>query len=37
MSTILNTLKKLEEEKSVLEKNVDLKGLLLQGQETIYP
>jgi hypothetical protein len=37
MSTILNTLKKLEEEKSVLEKNVDLRGLLLQGQETIYP
>jgi len=37
MSTILNTLKKLEEEKSVLEKNVDLKGLLLQGQETLYP
>lgn len=36
MSTILNTLKKLEEEKSVLEKNVNLKGLLLQGQETIY-
>ncbi len=37
MSTILNTLKKLEEEKSVLEKNVDLKGLLLQGQDSIYP
>lgn len=37
MSTILNTLKKLEEEKSVLEKNVNLKGLLLQGQESIYP
>jgi hypothetical protein len=37
MSTILNTLKKLEEEKSVLEKNIDLKGLLLQGQETLYP
>jgi hypothetical protein len=37
MSTILNTLKKLEEEKSVLEKNVNLKGLLLQGQETVYP
>jgi hypothetical protein len=38
MSTILSTLKKLEEEKSVLEKNIDLKGLLLQGQEEpIYP
>lgn len=37
MSTILNTLKKLEEEKSVLEKNINLKGLLLQGQETTYP
>jgi|GEM_PF-422475 len=37
MSTILNTLKKLEEEKSVLEKNISLKGLLLQGQESVYP
>ncbi len=37
MSTILSTLKKLEEEKSVLEKNIDLKGLLLQGQEPVYP
>jgi len=37
MSTILNTLKKLEEEKSVLEKNIDLKGLLLQGQNSVYP
>ena len=37
MSTILSTLKKLEEEKSVLEKNIDLKGLLLQGQEPLYP
>jgi hypothetical protein len=37
MSTILNTLKKLEEEKSVLEKNVNLKGLLLQGQESTFP
>ena len=37
MSTILNTLKKLEEEKSVLEKNIDLKGLLLQGQDSVYP
>ncbi len=32
MSTILKTLKKLEEEKSVLEKNNDLKGLVLQGE-----
>ncbi len=31
MSTILKTLKKLEEEKSVLEKKHDLKGLVLQG------
>lgn len=37
MSTILNTLKKLEEEKSVLEKNINLKGLLLQGQDSVYP
>jgi len=37
MSTILNTLKKLEEEKSVLEKNINLKGLLLHGQESVYP
>ncbi len=37
MSTILNTLKKLEEEKSVLDKNIDLKGLLLQGQDSAYP
>ena len=37
MSTILNTLKKLEEEKSVLEKNINLKGLLLQGQDSAYP
>jgi len=37
MSTILNTLKKLEEEKSVLEKNIDLRELLLQGQEGAYP
>jgi len=37
MSTILNTLKKLEEEKSVLEKNINLKGLLLQGQEPAFP
>jgi hypothetical protein len=37
MSTILNTLKKLEEEKSVLEKKIDLKSLLIQGQDTLYP
>lgn len=36
MSTILNTLKKLEEEKSVLEKKIDLKSLLIQGQDTPY-
>ena len=34
MSTILKTLKKLEEEKSVLEKNNDLKGLVLQGGDS---
>ena len=33
MSTILKTLKKLEEEKSVLEQNVDLKGLVLHGDD----
>jgi hypothetical protein len=37
MSTILNTLKKLEDEKSVLEKKIDLKSLLIQGQDTLYP
>ncbi len=37
MSTILRTLKKLEEEKSVLEKNVDLKGLLAESHESVYP
>jgi hypothetical protein len=37
MSTILNTLKKLEEEKSILEKKIDLKSLLIQGQDTLYP
>ena len=30
MSTILKTLKKLEEEKSILEKKLDLKELVLQ-------
>ncbi|MEK9627903.1 MAG: hypothetical protein VW455_02680 [Nitrospinota bacterium] len=34
MSTILKTLKKLEEEKSVLEKKVDLKELVLQDEES---
>ena len=33
MSTILKTLKKLEEEKSVLEQNVNLKGLVLHGDD----
>ncbi len=37
MSTILRTLKKLEEEKSVLAKNLDLKGLLAQSHESAYP
>lgn len=32
MSTILKTLKKLEEEKSVLDQGVDLKRLVLQGE-----
>ncbi|MFQ5717464.1 MAG: hypothetical protein ACE5GQ_10240 [Nitrospinales bacterium] len=31
MSTILRTLKKLEEEKSVFDKNLDLKGMALHG------
>jgi hypothetical protein len=35
MSTILKTLKKLEEEKSVLEKGLDLKELVLQDEENI--
>ena len=34
MSTILRTLKKLEAEKSVREKNHDLKKLVLQGSDT---
>ncbi|MZG53172.1 MAG: hypothetical protein F3743_01200 [Nitrospinae bacterium] len=33
MSTILKTLKKLEEEKSVLEKKLDLKELVLQDED----
>ena len=36
MSTILKTLKKLEEEKRILEKGVDLKGLVLQDEENIF-
>ncbi len=36
MSTILKTLKKLEEEKSVLEKKLDLKELVLQDDERRY-
>lgn len=36
MSTILETLKKLEEEKSVLEQNLDLKRLVLKDDAT-YP
>ena len=34
MSTILKTLKKLEEEKSVLEKKLDLKQLVLQDKDS---
>ncbi|MEE9258720.1 MAG: hypothetical protein V3U37_04175 [Nitrospinaceae bacterium] len=37
MSTILKTLKKLEEEKSVLDQNVDLKSLVLQGENFPAP
>ncbi|MBC8282888.1 MAG: hypothetical protein H8E32_03665 [Nitrospinae bacterium] len=38
MSTILRTLKKLEEEKSVLEKRLDLKEMVLQDdEESFYP
>ena len=33
MSTILKTLKKLEEEKSILEKKLDLKNLVLQDED----
>lgn len=36
MSTILKTLKKLEEEKSVLEKGLDLKELVLQDEENLF-
>ncbi|MDP7556599.1 MAG: hypothetical protein QF687_01790 [Nitrospinaceae bacterium] len=36
MSTILKTLKKLEEEKSVLDQKLDLKGMVLQ-EDAIYP
>jgi hypothetical protein len=36
MSTILKTLKKLEEEKSLLEKGLDLKELVLQDEENIF-
>ena len=33
MSTILKTLKKLEDEKSVLDQSLDLKGLVLKGED----
>jgi hypothetical protein len=36
MSTILKTLKKLEEEKSVLEKGLDLKELVFQDEENLF-
>jgi hypothetical protein len=36
MSTILKTLKKLEEEKSVLEKGLNLKELVLQDEENFF-
>jgi hypothetical protein len=36
MSTILKTLKKLEEEKKVLEKRLDLKELVLQDEENLF-
>ena len=36
MSTILKTLKKLEEEKSVLDKGLDLKELVLQDEEISF-
>tara|TARA_B100001123_G_C14937709_1_gene878386 strand:+ start:31 stop:807 length:777 start_codon:yes stop_codon:yes gene_type:complete len=35
MSTILKTLKKLEEEKSILEKKLDLKELVLQDKDSV--
>ncbi len=34
MSTILKSLKKLEEEKSVLEKSIDLESLVIQNEQT---
>ena len=36
MSTILKTLKKLEEEKSVLEKRLDLKDMVLLDEDSSY-
>ena len=36
MSTILKTLKKLEEEKSILEKRLDLKDMVLQDEGSSY-
>ena len=36
MSTILKTLKKLEEEKSILEKRLDLKDMVLQDEDSSY-
>ena len=36
MSTILKTLKKLEEEKSVLDQGLDLKGMVLK-EDAVYP
>lgn len=37
MSTILKTLKKLEKEKSVLEQSIDLKGMVLHGEDLVIP
>lgn len=37
MSTILKTLKKLEQEKSVLEQSIDLKGMVLHGEDATLP
>ena len=37
MSTILKTLKKLEKEKSVLEQSIDLKGMVLHGEDAVIP
>ena len=36
MSTILKTLRKLEEEKNTLDQKLDLKGMLLK-EDTAYP